>query len=229
VIVFEVSCVKSRVAYKLYMKKILLFIITILAAGTVNAQRFFSYSRSDYDDFYQKQSGFEINANISSIVTSNAPDYNTHHISGFSAGYNLNLPVYDPLSIKIGILYSQKGYAANIPYGNFTQHNHYVDIPVLAKFKKGRLSLYVGPQISYLITSSTSFDSGFSDDVDHYNYTGKKLFYDAVTGLSFNFDRTIDIHVRYAIDIGGKSINGNTYIPYYRNQVVQAGIGFTIN
>lgn len=212
------------------MKKILLFIVVIMAAGTANAQRFFSYSRSDYDDFYQKQSGFEINANSSSIITSNAPDYVTHHITGFGAGYNLNLPVYDPLSIKIGILYSQKGYAANLSYGNFTQHNHYLDIPVLAKFKMGKIiSLYVGPQISYLITSSTDFDSGFSDNMDHYNYAGKKLFYDAVTGISFNIDRTIDIHIRYAIDIGGKSINGNPYIPYYRNQVVQAGIGFTIN
>jgi opacity protein-like surface antigen len=49
---------------------------------------------------------------------------------------------------------------------------------------------------------------------------------DGVAGISFTISDNIDLRARYTIDVQQNYANGNVYVPNYRNQVLQIGLGF---
>ncbi|MDB5115387.1 MAG: hypothetical protein JWQ79_879 [Mucilaginibacter sp.] len=218
------------------MKKILFLAIGLLVAGSVSAQRYYhsprSYSNNNdnYDDFYQPRVGFEIGVNVSNMISSNNSNYNTGSLAGLNAGITFDLPIIYPLSFAPEVLYSQKGYTASTTDGNFTQRTNFIDVPLLAKFRVGpAFNFYIGPQLSYLISTTNTFDNGFTvTSEEHYNSNngGHKTFMDGVIGVSFDLNRSVDLHARYTLDLDQTDYYGNTYVPNYRNQVWQFGLGF---
>jgi hypothetical protein len=210
------------------MNKILYLIALLFAAGSVSAQSYFNGDRVDYNGFYQRKVGFEIDAAVASTVNTVMPNYNTSSITGFTAGITFDFPFIFPVAIAPELLYSQKGYAAITASGNFTQHNQFLDLPFMARIYTGhRLSFFAGPQLSYLISTSSSFSTDFSPSTrPYYNYSGSKFFTAGVLGLGFDVTNYADFHVRYAIDLQGTNLNGNGLVPSYRNQVLQIGLGF---
>jgi hypothetical protein len=216
------------------MKKILFLAIGLLVAGSVSAQRRFYHSprntrNNDYSDFYQPTIGFEIGANISNSVSSYNSNYTTGSLVGLNAGITFNLPIFYPLSFAPEVLYSEKGYTAATQDGNYTQRTNFIDVPLLAKFKLGPVfNFYIGPQLSYLISTTNTYDNGFTLTSEQYydNNNGHKSFLDGVVGVSFDFNRSVDLHARYTIDLQQTDYNGSTYVPNYRNQVWQIGLGF---
>lgn len=220
------------------MKKLFFFAICLLLAGTVNAQRRYYHSprgggfRNDADDFYSPKIGVEVGANISNQVSSAYDNYSTGSLGGLNAGLTFDLPIIYPLSFAPEVLYSQKGYEATTADGTFTQRTHFIDIPLLAKFRVGPVfNVYVGPQLSYLMSTTNTYDNGFVIDQEHYyeNNNGHKSYLDGVLGISFDINRSIDLHARYTLDLQKTDYYGNTYVPNYRNQVWQFGIGFRLN
>jgi hypothetical protein len=217
------------------MKKTLFFAICLLIAGTVSAQRRYYHSprgggyRNDANDFYTPKVGLEIGANVSNQISSDYNNYSTGSIVGLNAGLTFDLPIVYPLSFAPEVLYSQKGYEATTVDGIFTQRTHFIDIPLLAKFRIGPVfNFYVGPQLSYLLSTTNTYDNGFTVSQEQYyeNNNGHKSYLDGVLGISFDLNRSIDLHVRYTVDLQKTDYYGNTYVPNYRNQVWQFGIGF---
>jgi len=148
---------------------------------------------------------------------------------GFNAGITFDLPLIYPLSFAPEVLYSQKGYTAETSDGNFTQRTHYIDIPLLAKFRMGpAFNFYIGPQLSYLMSTTNTYDNGFTVTSEHYyeNNYGHKSYLDGVVGVSFDINRNVDLHARYTLDLTQTNSYGDTYVPDYRNQVWQIGLGF---
>ena len=221
------------------MKKILFLAIGLLVAGSVSAQRYYhsprgggyrSNDNNSYDDFYQPKVGFEIGVNVANSVSSYNSNYSTGSLAGLNVGLTFDLPLIYPLSFAPEVLYSQKGYTANTQDGNFTQRTEFIDVPLLAKFRVGpTFNFYIGPQLSYLLTTTNTYDNGFTVSSEKYyegDNGGHKTFLDGVVGVSFDINRSVDLHARYTLDLDQTDNYGNTYVPNYRNQVWQIGLGF---
>jgi len=219
------------------MKKLHLLAILLLLAGTVSAQYYdpnaphrpHRYVRRE-QPADQVQVGFAAGLNSSNIVDANNAYRSTGTIAGFNAGLTFNVPIVYNFSFAPEVRYSQKGYFAETTDGNLTQHFNFIDVPLLARFKLGPgFSFYVGPQVSFLVSSNQVFDNGFViTNENNYNYAGNNTFIDGVLGVSFDITRYFDLHARYAIDLNSTSSN-STVIPEYRNQVWQFGFGIKFN
>lgn len=207
------------------MKKIILLATILLVAKSVSAQTYFG-SRSDYIPDYESNFGLIAGANISNISSAtNAANFNTRNLTGFSIGFDVDLSVSYPFSIMPGLLFAQKGFTANTPSGEYTQHLQAVELPVLAKLRAGKLlSFFAGPQVSYIMSASNKYSSDFPDAIrERYEYGGAYLRYQGVLGLGIGVTRSISIQSRYSIDLTGTSANGNPYVPTYRGHVLQLG------
>jgi hypothetical protein len=220
------------------MKKILFLAICLLLVGSVNAQRRYYHSQrgdnrsNDNGDFYSPKIGLEIGANVSNQISSSNSNYSTGSLVGLNAGLTFDLPIIYPLSFAPEVLYSQKGYEATTIDGIYTERTNFIDVPLLAKFKVGPgFNFYIGPQLSYLLSTTNTYDDGFLISREQYyeSNNGHKSFLDGVLGVSFDINRSVDLHARYTLDLQQTDSQGSTYVPNYRNQVWQFGIGFRLN
>jgi hypothetical protein len=219
------------------MKKILFIAICLtVIAGSVSAQRRYhkqrNSQRDNNGDYYSPKIGLTIGANVSNQVSSNNSNYSTGSIAGLNAGLTFDLPIIYPLSFAPEVLFSQKGYEATTNNGVFTQRTNFIDIPLLAKFKVGpSFNFVIGPQLSYLLNTTNTYDNGFvvSNETYYENNNGHKSFLDGVIGVSFDLGRYVDLRARYTLDFQKTDSQGSTYVPNYRNQVWQFGIGFKLN
>ena len=217
------------------MKKLLFFAVCLFIAGSVSAQGYYygprrvrrPPPRSEYDDFYKPRVGLTGGVNIANTVNAYNTNYSTGAIAGFNAGLTLNIPLIYPLSFAPEVLYSQKGYAAVTADGNFTQHSNYIDVPLLAKFKLSpTFNFLVGPQISFPVSTTNTFDNGFVVTNEHfYNTYGNGTILDGVIGVSFDLSRNVELRARYTIDLE-QNVQNASYGGDYRNQVWQIGLGF---
>jgi hypothetical protein len=137
----------------------------------------------------------------------------------------MELPIVYPLTFAPEAIYSQKGYAAVTPDGNFTQHANYVDVPLLAKFHLSpTFNFLLGPQISFPISTTNTYDNGFDPTaIETYNKFDQKTILDGVVGVSFDAGPNFEIRARYAVDLQ-QNHQADAQGGDYRNQVWQMGI-----
>ncbi|HAL80955.1 MAG TPA: PorT family protein [Mucilaginibacter sp.] len=216
-------------------KNLYLLAICLLVAGSVSAQGNYSrhrrvrhpQQRSRNDDFYKVKVGITGGLNIANTVNAYNQNYSTGAIAGFNAGLTLDIPIVYPLSFAPEILYSQKGFAAVTADGNFTQHANYIDVPLLAKLRLSpTFSVLVGPQVSFPVSTTNTYDNGFViTNEQYYNTYGRGTVLDGVLGVSFDLSRDVELRARYTIDLQQNQQNAS-YGGDYRNQVWQIGLGF---
>ncbi|RVU01801.1 PorT family protein [Mucilaginibacter limnophilus] len=222
------------------MKKILFFAICLLVAGDVSAQYrrrvirrpppppAYYRAQKQHNSFYEVKAGFKAGLNIANTVDAYDGDYSTSSLAGANIGFTLDVPIIYPLSFAPEILWSQKGFSANTVDGDFRQRNNFIDVPLLAKVKLApNFNLVAGPQLSFLVSSKNVYRDGFTTVTeDRYDYAGNKTLLGGVIGLSVDIGRNVDLHARYTIDIQDSHADIDSYIPDYRNQVWQIGLGF---
>lgn len=217
------------------MKHIFILAICLLVAGSVSAQTYYYGPRRVHrrpvprqqDDFYRPSIGIEGGLSIANTVSSYNTNYGTSSILGFNAGLVADVPLAYPLSFEPEVLFSQKGYQANTTDGILTQRNNYIDIPLLAKFRLVRgFNFLIGPQVNIPLTSTTTFDNGFTTSREsYYTDNSNKSYISGAFGVSIDLNSNVDIHARYLIDLSSNTYDQNSPIPDYRNQVWQFGIG----
>jgi Outer membrane protein beta-barrel domain len=177
---------------------------------------------------------------INSIVNATNGYLDTKGRTGFFAGGYVNLPIAKGISIEPGLLYSQKGYTLNgdieVPALKFLGANasaqvqsHYIDIPVLvrAEVVKG-LSVYAGPQVSYLVKNNLRVDAGVLgisllrsnlDIADQF----KRLDMGIVAGATYKFANGFQVQAGY--DYGLSRVDANGSFKSF-NRVIKVGIGY---
>jgi len=221
------------------MKKLLfLFAMGLLVAGSVSAQGYYygprrvvrrPAPRSHTDEFYRIRIGLTGGVNIANTVNAYNSNYSTAAIAGFNAGLTMEIPLIYPLSFAPEALYSQKGFAAVTPDGNFTQRTNYIDVPLLAKFKLSpTFNFLIGPQLAIPVSTTQTYDNGFevTNEANYNTYGTEKTILDGVVGVSFDINPNVELRARYTIDLEQNPQNANTGNGDYRNQVWQIGLGF---
>jgi len=218
------------------MKKIIFFAICLLVAGSVSAQGYYyghrrpvrrSAPRNQSNDFYRVRVGVAGGFNFADAVDSYNSNYSTGSITAFHVGLTLDVPIAYPLSFAPEVLYSQKGYSAQTSDGNLTQRSNFIDVPLLAKFRLSpNFNFVIGPQVSFPISTTNTYDDGFNVTAkDHYSTTNDRTVLDGVIGVGFDINPNVELRARYTIDFQETDDNAY-YIPGYRNEVFQLGIGF---
>ena len=218
------------------MKKILFFAICLLVAGSVSAQGYYyghrkqvrrPAPRSSANDFYRVRVGIAGGLNIADAVDSYNSNYSTGSIAAFHVGLTLDVPLAYPLSFAPEVLFSQKGYSAQTADGNFTQRSNFIDVPLLLKFRLSPfVNFVVGPQVSFPISTTNTYDDGFEVTArDHYRTTSDRTVLDGVIGVGFDINPNVELRARYTIDFQQTDDNAY-YVPGYRNETFQLGIGF---
>ena len=126
------------------MKKLLFLAICFFAVGSASAQTYYyghphhKSAQRRIDDFYKLRIGITGGMNVANTIDIHNEYYGTASLIGFNAGLAITIPVAYPLSLQLEGLYSQKGYKAYGQYGDFTQHNNYIDVPLLLNFEIAR-------------------------------------------------------------------------------------------
>ena len=204
------------------MKKIFILAIALLSsAGIANAQ-----STDKPIKF-----GVKAGANFSNIIKDNGNNsFKTDYLVGYHAGITLDIKLLDNLAFTPEALYSTKGYKSTSSVGEFTQTTHFIDIPILASIKLGGgLNLVAGPQVSFLMSTKNTFETGFGtaeqkiveDDSNRF----RKSLVGGVIGFRYDFSNKIGLNGRYALDFQKNNENGSSQTPEYKNQVFQVGLG----
>ncbi len=218
------------------MKKVLFFAICLLIAGSVSAQGYYygprrvvkrPPPRQQSDDFYKIKVGIAGGLTVADAVNAYNPNYSTGSIAAFHVGLTLDVPLTYPVSFAPEVLFSQKGYSAQTSDGNFTQRANFIDVPLLLKFRLGPLvNFSFGPQISFPISTTNTFDNGFDATAqDHYNTTSDKTIVGGVVGVGFNLSQAVELRVRYTYDFQQTDDN-SYYLPGFHNETWQLGLGF---
>jgi hypothetical protein len=218
------------------MKKHFFFAIAmLLIAGSVSAQYYQPRPRRHertYDNNFRPAFSIIGGINVANVIKGNGPyAYGTDTKIGLNVGVGLDLPIVYPLSFAPEVLYSQKGYTSVTSYGQYRQRNDYIDVPLLAKFHiVPGFNIVIGPQISFLLSTTNTFDNGYSQTTQqNYNNSSNgynKTMIDGVAGVSFDIAHNVELRARYTIDFDQINDNGDAYVPNYRNQVWQFGLGF---
>jgi hypothetical protein len=217
------------------MKKILFMAICLFAAGSVSAQQYYYGPRHPRhqqqrraDDFYKVKFGLTGGLNLANTVDAYNSYYSTGTIAAFNAGIYFDVPLAYPVSFEPEVLYSQKGFTGQLTDGsNFTSRSGFIDVPLLAKFHlTPGFNFLVGPQVSFLTSTSNTYHGFDATTQDNYNFNGSNTFLDGVIGVSFDINPLVELRARYTIDL--TSNDGNQYYGDYRNQVFQIGIGFRL-
>jgi opacity protein-like surface antigen len=166
---------------------------------------------------------------------------NTKSKTGFTAGAYANIPLVDKFSFEPGIQYTQKGYTLQgnlkIDALKFLGTNaaakveaHYIDIPLLlkAQLTKG-LSIYAGPQFSYLVKNNLHVNAGvlgislYNNKIDltnNFNRTDIGL----AGGIGYQLNNGVNIRAGY--DYGLSKLDKNSNVKAY-NRVAKISVGFT--
>lgn len=203
------------------MKRISTLLLFIVAAATANAQSL----------------GIKAGANFSNIIKSGDEEFNTEFKPGFHAGLTVDIPLISGLSFAPELMYSQKGYkiSGQLPVvGDYESSitTNFVEIPVLLKIKApAGLNIHLGPQVSFLTSTKTSFKQGsseYEEKVREDNDNLKKSLFGGVIGAGFNIGAKTTLSARYALDFQKNNEDGTSETPEYRNQVFQIGLGFRL-
>lgn len=212
------------------MKKIAVLTLSLLSASVAQAQ--------DAGGF---RLGIKVGATYSNISGNNVsqitgPNYSSD-LGDYKLGYNAGLTFGVPFNtgntffIAPELLYNRKGYeiqstqtsglAAGVSKVEYEQQRvlHYLDVPILARFKVKGLILEIGPQVSYLFGSktkqqtTTKYTNGDKDKVESsggfLDYTGisrgpsdksdlAQFDISGVAGVGFESDAGLTLALRYA-------------------------------
>ena len=161
--------------------------------------------------------------------------------TGISIGGYVNIPVTDKISFEPGLQYAQKGYTMQgdlkVDALKFLGVNasanveaHYIDIPLVLKAELAKgLSIYAGPQVSYLVKNNLHLNAGILgislyndrlDITDNFNRVDMGL----AGGIGYKFDNGFNIKAGY--DYGLSKLDKNDNFKAY-NRVAKISVGFS--
>lgn len=156
------------------------------------------------------------NINISGIEDEGSPDMKI----GFYAGILSDIGISESFSVAPELFYSQMGAKESEDGDKSKLDLGYINLPVLLKYKTLGLSVFLGPQISYLISAKSKFNSETEDVKDGYDKTDIS----GVIGAGYTLMNGFGFDARYQVgltDIIKESGEGKL-----KNNAIMVGIHY---
>ena len=142
------------------MKKIILF--SVICASSI-----ISLFGQDNDVRERIQLGIKFGANFSNVFDEEGQEFIADSKFGLAGGLFLRIPLGTYVGFQPEIMFSQKGFTAtgkmfSTNY-SLTRTSNFIDVPLLLAIKPfSFLTIVAGPQYSYLIKQTNTFESGGS-------------------------------------------------------------------
>ena len=211
------------------MKKIL-FSAAFLAASMFSAQSakaqstFFSTEKSDAPISLGVRAGL----NLSTLTGDNTDGFKTG--VGFNAGVNVEIPVFQSLSIQTGLYLTNK--VAKMEEGDYkmTQNKMYLQIPVQASYRYNfsdnmQWQVNAGPYIAYGIAGKTK-DEEMGESIEYNSFSDegglKKLDLGLALGTGVTFSN-IFVGVNYELGLTKINDQGSGSI---KNSNLSINVGY---
>ncbi|MFT3681389.1 MAG: porin family protein [Ferruginibacter sp.] len=206
------------------MKTVLLSITALMFSGALMAQT-------------ATGAGFGVRGgvNLSNITKSGDADFSSNSKLGINAAVFLDLPLSSAIAVQPELQFSQKGYKssgniASSPY-EYSRTSNFIEVPLLLKLKPAPVfSILVGPQFSFLTSSSTKFSTGNSSvetEVKNDNDNLRKNILGGALGVEATAGGAV-FGLRYSLDFQNNNGDGTSTIPKYKNQVTSLYVGFRL-
>ena len=126
--------------------------------------------------------------------------------AGFDGGVFVEIGV-QRIKFQGEINYSMNGVELNTGTSEWTIKNSYINVPILAKMKFGRVSLLTGPQVEFLLSSKTD-TSGTSASTDLKDQF-KKSGFDWVFGGEIKITKNVFLGIRHTVGLTNLSDRSN--------------------
>lgn len=120
---------------------------------------------------------------------------------GFYAGAFMELPLGSSFALQPEVIYSQQGTKWEVTRlgqtASLQLKNSYINVPVMAKFKIGNLSLMAGPQLGFLVGTPTQELSFNNNSVKFNKDAFASLDFGVGAGVEFLITKGLFIDLRY--------------------------------
>lgn len=204
----------------------------LLFAIAVSTTGFAQDDASSTDTRENFKFGIKAGINLSNVYDEEGEDFVADGKVGFAGGAFISIPLGKFVGIQPELLYSEKGFKTEGSFlgadYEFTRKTTHLDIPVHFQIKPTEnLSLLVGPQFSYLLSTKNDFGdiSGeMEEEINNENY--KKGVLGLSAGVDFNVENFV-ISARAAWDLSKTNEDGEESDMRYKNQVIQFTVGYT--
>lgn len=186
------------------------------------------------DDMREKFNfGLKAGMNVSNIWDTQAEDFSADPKIGFAGGAFVTIPLGRLFAIQPEVMFVQKGFKGNgsvltVPY-EISRTTNFLEIPVLLAVRPADfISIYAGPQISFLLSQKDKFSFGNStieDQEQFKNDNWRKNMLGLHMGLDINI-RHFVISPRASLDFQDNKGDGSSTDPRYKNFALQLTVGY---
>lgn len=207
-----------------------LFIIPAFAllSATAVAQTTTSTTNEPYnmDAREELKVGIKAGINYSNVYSESGDDYVADGKVGFAGGVFVSIPLSQLIGIQPELLYSQKGFKTEGTFFDGKVTSNHLDLPVHLQIKPTEnISLLVGPQLSYLLSTKYEIDGlSLVDEEDLEDENNRATF-----GISAGVDFTVQnflISARGSWDLSKFNKDNSTSDINYKNQLFQITLGY---
>lgn len=207
-----------------------LFIIPAFAllSATAVAQTTTSTTNEPYnmDAREELKVGIKAGINYSNVYSESGDDYVADGKVGFAGGVFVSIPLNQLIGIQPELLYSQKGFKTEGTFFDGKVTSNHLDLPVHLQIKPTEnISLLVGPQLSYLLSTKYEIDGlSLVDEEDLEDENNRATF-----GISAGVDFTVQnflISARGSWDLSKFNKDNSTSDINYKNQLFQITLGY---
>ncbi len=219
--------------YKLTITTLLTALLITSSVGIVSAQYQSDTRYPDLDRRNDFTFGVKVGANLSRMWDAESNDFIADPKVGYAAGVFATIPITTFLGVQPEVMWSQRGFIGrgSSVLGDYrlSRTHNYLDIPIMIAFKPSPVvSILVGPQYSYLLSTNDEYTSGnttFEDQNDFDNNNVLKNTLALTGGADFSLDPLV-VGLRAGWDIRKNDGDGTTTSIRYKNMWYQLSVGF---
>jgi len=140
-------------------------------------------------------------------ATSNGISINYDYRPGFQGGLFVETPLSESVLFSAQALYTQKGGNVNTTISGITFKGSstvsYIDVPVLLGFKANpKLAFYVGPQVSFLMSTKSVLTINGTTTTDTDKSSLKSTMFGGNIGAGYEITDNVGINLNYIADFG---------------------------
>ena len=208
-----------------------LFLAPVLATALFSAQSIIaqdqtSSSAYDMDSREDLKIGIKAGANYSNVYSESGDDFVADGKVGFAGGIFVSIPLSQLVGIQPELMYSQKGFKTEGTFLDGKLTTNYLDVPVHLQIKPSpNVSLLVGPQLSYLLSTKYELNGFSAIDEENFDDNNNRVNLGLSAGVDFTVENFL-ISARGSWDLSEVNKDNTTSDINYKNHLFQLTLGY---